>query len=170
MRTRSPQRHTAGAHIANFRLDALRVRAVGTHYAGLALQRVERAHERGILLHGFGDGVPKGGVQRLIGGPFRRGTVNGAGGVLELEHGPMGDQLVEVVDVRIESVGVVDLKGAGVDFVHAEAAVEVGQGCDAGANPAGNEGRVGILLGGLYYGQYYGVTEKERRNEQTLLA
>jgi hypothetical protein len=46
-------------------------------------------------------------------------------------------------------MGVVDVEIARVDFVHAETAVEVRQGCHAGADPADVEGGVAGLVRAL---------------------
>lgn len=72
----------------------------------------------------------------------------------------------EGADVCVEGVRFVDVEGGGVDFVHAEAGVEVGEGCDAGANPARGEGGVAGLDGAVvgivdHLLVFVGVTEKD---------
>ena len=80
--------------------------------------------------------MPIFGVQRAALGPAD--VVGRAGGVLELVDGALGGAIKgrEGRDVGVPGVGFVDFEGAGVDLVHAEAAVEVAEGGYGWADPA----------------------------------
>ena len=79
--------------------------------------------------------MPERCIQRRIFRPIRRRAVGVAGAVFELEDRAVRVQRWEGVHVRVEGVGVVDVEGACVDLVEAEAAVEICQRGDAGADP-----------------------------------
>lgn len=69
--------------------------------------------------------------------PFRRRPICLARGILQLEGWPRLAQRGILGYIAEESVCVVDVKVARVDFVEAEGAVQVSGGCYAGHDPAG---------------------------------
>ncbi len=75
----------------------------------------------------------------------------------------------EAVDVGIPGVGFINFERASIDFVHAETAVEVGKGRDAGADPARglSVGRSasGAVIGVIDHNLVFmGVTEEDVGN------
>lgn len=81
-----------------------------------------------------------------------------------------GVELREGVHVRVIGVCFQDLEGVGIDFVHAEARVDIGERGDAGTNPAGSEGMCGVLhraVEGVVDHEFIfvGVTEENIRND-----
>ena len=145
--TATPQREITRAHITHLGLCTSligTIRRLDTH---ASLIRVNLTHQRAILLHRLGHAMPAGSVQRSIVGPgeavvcvaravfvFEDGS--GFGGVDGGERGHVG----------VEGVGFVDGEVACVDFVHAEAGIDVVQGCERRANPA-DVGGVGEVTG-----------------------
>ena len=91
--------------------------------------------------------MPKRRVQRRIIRPIEA-VVCGARVVFVFEDGPGlgGVDGGERGYVGVVGVGFVDGEVAGVDFVHAEAGVDVGEGCEGGADPA-DVGGVGEVTG-----------------------
>ena len=149
LRTAPPQRCTPTPHIANLRLLARRTRAIWRLDAAFPLERIELFHETDIVLHSLCHCVPVCGIQGRCSRPID--VVSVACGVLVLVRWTSGGdvEVREGRDVGIPGVGIVDLEGAGVNFVHSEAAVEVCQGRDAGADPAWGESVFAGALGSV---------------------
>ena len=78
--------------------------------------------------------------------------------VLELIDGAFGGAVKgrEGRDIGIPGVGFVDFEGVGVDFVHAEAAVQVRERCHGGADPA-----YGLGVGGYALRAVLGVIDHD---------
>ena len=153
MRTAPSQRSISAAHIANLGLGTRLVGAVGRLDAGFALVGILNADQGVVGFHRLGHLVPPCRVERGGGRPAADDGVGVAGRVLEFIHraGDGGVEFREGVDVGVEGVGVRDVEGVGVDFVHAEAGVKVRERGDGGADPAGGE-RVGRVLDGAVEG------------------
>ena len=93
-------------------------------------------------------------------------------GILELVTWSFGCPVEAqvAVDVGIPSVGLVNLERASVYFIHPEAAVEVGEGRDAGTNPAEGLGIGGGSSGAVvcivdHHFVFVGVAEKDIGND-----
>ena len=136
----STQWCTPAPHIANLRLCTCLIGAIRRHHTTLAFKSIELGHQADVLLHGFGDRMPIRSIERSIIGPSD--LISFPGRVLDLVRGSRGGsiEIRKAGDVGVPSVSVVDVEGAGIDLVHAEAAVQVRERCYAGADPAGCQG------------------------------
>ena len=100
--------------------------------------------------------MPERRIQRCILGPTNGISITGR--IFELIGRPTlaGIEGGEGIDIRIPGIGVVDVEGGGVDFVEAEAAVEIGEGRDARADPARSQ-----CVGGGLHGAVLGVVDHD---------
>lgn len=149
LRAFSTQGHAAAPHVADFGFVAGCVGAVRAHHTGLALEGVVDLHQGAVVLHSFGDPVPEGGVERRMRGPVGGCTIGITSGVLVLPYWAvlLDREGSKGGDIRIESVGLVDIEAACVDLVQAVAGVEVSQRSHGGTNPSRGQGIGGILDG-----------------------
>ena len=151
-RTTSAQRSTPAAHVADLGLGTGLASTIGRLDTRFALVGVLDADQGVVGLHGLGHFCAT--MSRSAGPRGRPAADDGvgvAGRVFELVHGP-GDGGVEFregVDVGVEGVGVHDVEGVCVDFIHAEARVEVGERGHGRADPASGEGVSRVLHGAV---------------------
>lgn len=102
-----------------------------------------------VALHRLGDLVPERRVQGVILVPARCGPVGVSGRVLKAVCRAGVVERGKLRNVAEEGVRLVNVEVARVYFVHPEPAVQVGQGRDAGPDPAGCESGAGALFGAV---------------------
>ena len=114
--------------------------------------------------------MPKRSIQRGILRPTNRISITGR--VLKLVGRSVlaGVEGGKGVDIRIPGVGVVDVEGGRIDFVEAEAAVEICERRYARADPTGSQGVCGRLdravLGVVdHHFVFVGVPEEDTRDD-----
>lgn len=92
----------------------------------------------------LGHSVPPGSVERSSCGPGDVGAVRFSGGVFVLVGGTDFDLSIEssvIGDIGVPSMRFHDLERTGVDLVHSESGVEVGERRERGTDPVGGERR-----------------------------
>ena len=165
-----PKRRTSTPHITNLGRRTRSIRTVRAPNRTLALKRIESLHKGPILLHCNSDGMPERSIQRRILGPTDGISITGR--VFELVGRSALARVEggEGIDVCVPGIGVVDVEGSGVDFVEAEAAVEVCERRDARADPTGCQrvcgGLHSAILGVINHDfVFVGVAEEDARND-----
>ena len=153
LRTTTPQRHTPTPHIANLRLRTFLTRTIRRPPTNLALIRIKQAHKRATRLHRLRHAVPERSVQRGRGRPSRRVAVRLPRGVFQgKRRAPLPTttlQILERLHIGDEGPRVDDVEATRVDFVQAEAGVQVRQRRDRGPDPGGGVGVRDVRRGGV---------------------
>jgi len=137
--TKLSQSNTTTTNVADLGLGTRIIGTIRTLHRHLTLVCIELADDAVICLHGLGDLVPERSVQWRICGPVGLSTVCITSVVLDLVSWTGTGEVWKGVDVCVESVGIVDLKVAFIDFVHSVTRVEIGQWSDGWSNPGVGE-------------------------------